>query len=501
MMRTRHILFMLLVILFSFAGIGVGAQPDDWQTQFEQIIHDEMAYYNIPGAAVAVISGGEVIYAEGFGVRSVESGAPFTPETLFRVGSTTKSMTALLIAQLVDEGALSWDTPVTDLFPTFATADPALTDQILVRDLLGMATGLVSTQLDAFDWGTWTLQDLLGVISRQSIDGEFRNSHNYNNEVYALAGYASAVASGLEPTLDSYRTLMQQHIFDPIGMDSAIITDNHAELGDNYAEPYEPNLLGAEDDLAQMIDPPIALVTPAGGVWVSINDMAKYVITQMNGGVTPDGARIVSAESLAVTWQPGASMNYPMQGVEDVRYAMGWVTQTYKAVPMRWHNGGWTGYATQMAILPESDAAILVFSNSSLGGQFNDALVYSFVELWHGLEVEAAPAARALYAPVIAQLNQFREIVQGDIDADAAERYTGMYEGDWKVEYRDDASLWLTHGEWWSFRLVFVPPLGTYFVINNGGLGAQVDFNTLTEPHSFSIRVGEATQFTFDRVE
>jgi CubicO group peptidase (beta-lactamase class C family) len=90
---------------------------DPMLANFEGIIQSEMEYFHIPGAAVAVIQDGQVVYSQGFGVRNVETSEPLTPQTRFRIGSTTKSMTSMLVAQLVDEGLLSWDTPITDIFP------------------------------------------------------------------------------------------------------------------------------------------------------------------------------------------------------------------------------------------------------------------------------------------------------------------------------------------------------------------------------------------------
>lgn len=504
-MQLRQSLVFRFFVLLALLLVGVSplaaqTQADEWIPQLEAVIQSEMAYYRVPGAAVAVIEGDQVVYAAGFGVRDLESGAPFTPQTRFRIGSTTKSMTSLLIAQLVDQGVLTWDTPLTQLLPDFRTADPALTAQIAVRDLMNMATGLINTPFDAFNWGTWTIADLYDAIGAMQIDGEFRNSHHYNNEVYALAGYLAAVASGLDPTVESYAALMQSRIFDPIGMTSALITDDHTRLGDNYALPYELDLLSDADALARMIDPPIGFASPSGAVWANIEDMALYVLTQMNAGVAPNGTRIVSAENLAQTWQPGAPMGAESEFIADRRYGMGWVTQTYRGIPMRWHNGGWSGYATQMAIFPESDSAILVFSNSSLGGQFNDALVYTYAELRHGLDVQAAEQARITYAPVMAQLAQIRLIVSTDITAEDTAPYLGAYEQGWSVEYRGEAGLWLTN-DLWTFRLVFVPLLGQYFVINNGGLGAQVSFDAASTPPTMIINVGTETPFRFARVD
>ncbi|MBI5959998.1 MAG: beta-lactamase family protein, partial [Chloroflexi bacterium] len=138
---TRYLIVGLLLTLWIALPLRSGLAQDstptsaDLLTQFEALIQSEMAYYHIPGAAVAVIQDGEVIYSQGFGSRNVATGDPFTPQTQFRIGSTTKSMTSLLVAQLVDEGKLSWDTPVTEIYPDFQTSDPELTAQLTLRDL------------------------------------------------------------------------------------------------------------------------------------------------------------------------------------------------------------------------------------------------------------------------------------------------------------------------------------------------------------------------------
>ena len=498
----RSIFTAILFLTLAFTSVQAQtSSPDELLSQFEQIITEEMDFYDVPGAAVAVISGDEVIYAQGFGLRDVESGDPFTTETRFRIGSTTKSMTSMLIAQLVDEGLLTWDTPVTDILPDFRTADPALTEQIAVRDLMGMATGLISQDMTLFNWQWWDIQDLYDSVATMPIDGEFRNTHFYNNEVYALAGYIATTVSGLEPTEANYAALLQSYLFEPIGMDSAISTDDLSQLGDNYAHSYEPDLLGETGDFRRMIDPPTALMAPAGAVWTNIEDMARYVITQMNGGVTQEGTRIVSEENLAETWQPGASVEFGTDDFENVAYAMGWITQTYRGVPMRWHNGGWVGYGTQMAIFPESDTALIVFSNSSLGGAFNDALVYTFAELWHGLDVQAVEASRGNFTDILSQLNRIRQYISSEpIDAIRVEPFIGTYEGDWVVDMRDDGSLWVTHGAW-EFQMVYMAMLGQYFVINNGAMGTQINFESEGDTINMVIQLGENDFARFARVE
>ncbi|MBZ0288746.1 MAG: beta-lactamase family protein, partial [Anaerolineae bacterium] len=171
----KKLLIIVILIVAVFSPLTVQAQTpvtEDLLTAFETVIQTEMDYFDIPGAAVAVIAGDDVVYAEGFGERDLEAGAPFTTATRFRIGSTTKSLTSLLIAQLVDEGLLTWDTPVTDLLPEFATADPERTAQMKLRDLMGMGSGLVSSNVDGLYWGDWDVDALLEAVAAQTIDGD-----------------------------------------------------------------------------------------------------------------------------------------------------------------------------------------------------------------------------------------------------------------------------------------------------------------------------------------
>jgi CubicO group peptidase (beta-lactamase class C family) len=116
-------------------------QAEEWQS-FDRAVRDAMGIFGMVGAAAAVVSADGILYSQTFGVRDRGSGAPVTPTTLFRVGSTTKSMTALLVATFVDGGSLAWDQPVIEAWPEFHAPTEELTRSLRVRDLLGMDSGL-----------------------------------------------------------------------------------------------------------------------------------------------------------------------------------------------------------------------------------------------------------------------------------------------------------------------------------------------------------------------
>src|SRR5690606_1005262 len=110
--------------------------------ELEAYIVETMAKLGVPGAAVAIVRDGEIVYANGFGVRELGKDDPVTPETLMMIGSTTKSMTTMLMGTLVDEGLMDWDTPAVEILPSFAVADPEITQRITMRNMVCACTGV-----------------------------------------------------------------------------------------------------------------------------------------------------------------------------------------------------------------------------------------------------------------------------------------------------------------------------------------------------------------------
>jgi len=120
------------------AAAPAASQASDWQ-RFDQAVQAAMPTFGMVGAAVAVVTADGTLHSQTFGVRDRDSGAPVTPATLFRIGSATKSMTALLVATFVDDGTLGWDQPVVEVWPDFHAPTAELTRTLRVRDLMGMA--------------------------------------------------------------------------------------------------------------------------------------------------------------------------------------------------------------------------------------------------------------------------------------------------------------------------------------------------------------------------
>ncbi|MBZ0287498.1 MAG: beta-lactamase family protein, partial [Anaerolineae bacterium] len=168
-------------------GVKPLALTGDRADEFERYIQDTLEQLEIPGAAVAVVQDGEIVYSKGFGVRELGQDDPVTPETLMMVGSTTKSMTTMMMATLVDDGKMDWDQPVIDILPDFAVADPELTKTITVRNLVCACTGVPRRDLE-WVFNSLTPEEIIASLSTFRFFTDFGEAFQYSNQMVATGG-------------------------------------------------------------------------------------------------------------------------------------------------------------------------------------------------------------------------------------------------------------------------------------------------------------------------
>ena len=166
--------------------------------ELEAFIDKYMAAFGIPGAAVGIVQNGQLVYAQGFGEANPETGAPMTPDTHMMIGSTGKSLTTMMMATLVDDGLMTWDTPVVDLYPSFKVKDPELTKTITMRNLVCACTGVPRRDMEwLFNSNHLTPKDTVAALADFEFYTKFGEAFQYSNQMVATAGYiAGQVAEG-----------------------------------------------------------------------------------------------------------------------------------------------------------------------------------------------------------------------------------------------------------------------------------------------------------------
>ncbi|MFF2445716.1 serine hydrolase domain-containing protein [Neobacillus sp. NPDC058068] len=316
-------------------------------SKVDAYIAREMKRQRLPGLALAIVQGDRILYLKGYG-QADSSGRPVTPETPFGLGSIGKSITAMAVLQLAEEGKIDLDAPIQRYIPT--KYDGA--EFITVRQLLNQTSGF--TQISTFRNTLASVNDQYqNAIEKNALSyaekflkGTKQTEHpyTYSNANYVLLGYIVQRVSG-----QSYGDYVKEHIFNPLSMhDSYVTLDEAAAHG--LATPYR-RIFGYN----VAYDGPFVYIAgdaPAGYMYTSAKDMSHYLIAQMNGGRF-EGNTVLSSESI------GLMQTEPVPGT----YAMGWSTDSINGVQFLGSPGGSLGFQAQTFFAPDQQLGVIVFAN------------------------------------------------------------------------------------------------------------------------------------------
>jgi CubicO group peptidase (beta-lactamase class C family) len=320
--------------------------------QLEQLITEAMQAAKVPGAAVAVIYNNEVVYANGFGVTSVEDGGlPCTPNTLFRIGSTSKPLTTTAIMRLVEQGILELDTPIDELLPDLQFSESGAIQQVTLRKLLSHQAALPTA---AEHWGSREPSGLRESVYRDipayRLIAPVGKIWSYSNPGINLAGYLAEAASG-----KPYTELMQELVFDPLAMKRTTF-DPLIAMTYPVAQSHDVDETGALRVQHRYADN--TQHYPSGFAISTVLDLANFAIMLMNGGKFND-QQVLSAESVAEMQRPQASFI----ALNGDGYGLTLSSHDYKGLRRVGHGGRISTFASLFEMIPERGAAVIVLAN------------------------------------------------------------------------------------------------------------------------------------------
>ena len=348
-------------------------QLRDFDTYVERV----RQRFNVPGIAVAIIKDGKVVLERGYGVREMGKPARVDEHTMFAIASNTKAFTAAALSILADEGKLSLDDRVIDHLPWFRMADPYVTHEMRLRDLLAHRSGLGLGAGDLLYWpGTdYTTEEVARRLKDVPLTGSFRGQYAYDNILYGVAELVIEKASG--QTFDGF---LQARIFAPLGMTETRFNSDHLKPNDNVATGH------AKADFKDL--EPVAPMTwhnvsGAGGLYASAHDLTKWMRVQLDGGVMAgegdDAKRLFSAKRQKAMWSVITPMNIPEPSVPELSavkpnflgYGEGWQLSDYRGRKLVWHTGGWPGMVSRLTLVPEHKLGVVVLTSAEVGAAFN----------------------------------------------------------------------------------------------------------------------------------
>jgi CubicO group peptidase (beta-lactamase class C family) len=354
-MRTRTGIRGIGVALFLLLLFGspstVVAEPLPDYTAIDRYVQAQMDANHFPGVAIAVVNGGSVAHAQGFGHDG--QGQAVTPRTPFMIGSNSKSFTALAVMQLADAGLVDVDAPVQRYLPHFHVADATASAQITVRHLLNQRSGLPAAAAgDALlEFHDASLQQTLAELSGVKLNALPGTAYEYANANYMLLGMVvESVAH--EP----YASYIQRHILDKLQM-----RDTRLESGPAVGYRFwfgvpVPDSMPYRSDFASV---------PTGGVVSTAEDMSHYLAMYLKDGEY-SGTRVASAAAIA-EMERGVSDVTFTEGERTVRlaYGMGWATGKIGNTPAVYHTGGSPQFSSWMVLIPSQQRALITLTNAN----------------------------------------------------------------------------------------------------------------------------------------
>jgi CubicO group peptidase (beta-lactamase class C family) len=373
--------------------------------ELKAFVETSMKQLGVPGASIALVDQGRLVFSGGFGVRELGKPTPVDADTLFIIASNTKGMSTLLLAELVDEGKLAWDQPVTQVYPAFQLGSPETTSKVLVKHLVCACTGLPRKD---FDWifntarGTpaGTTFDQLAKTEPTSGFGEV---FQYNNLMASAAGYIGGHLVYPDKELGAaYDAAMQDRIFGPLGMKDTTFDMAKAQAG-NFASPHGDDIDGKPAVAAMDLNYTMLPYRPAGGAWSSANDLIKYVQLELALGKLPDGKRLVSEKNLLARRAPGVSTG------EDEFYGMGLEEDLSLGVTVVHHGGSMAGYKSDIIFLPDAQIGAVILTNADNGGAMLGAFRRRLLEVVYDGKPEAAGNVASSAAASQAYIAKARE--------------------------------------------------------------------------------------------
>src|SRR6266702_3532791 len=314
---------------------------------FDAYVAKAVTDWRVPGLAIVIVKDDSVVFIKGYGVRELGKPDPVTVHTRFGNMSTTKAFTAMLVAMLADSGPLSLDDPVQKYEPAVLFADPYVTREITVRDLLTHRVGFGDPD---YLWGSSGLD--FATITRRlrlvPVQTSFRSRFQYNNVTYALAGDVAAHAAGT-----TWQALLHTRILGPLGMTETV------------ADASELKAAGITD-----VTSPHGIVdiAPAGAIFSTATDMAKWLRFLLDSGRVA-GRRLVSAQNFAQLFRPQQVVQRPFYPTATLislyfqAYGLGWILQDYRGEFTAIHTGSIEGRSAIVGLIPSRRAGGAIFTN------------------------------------------------------------------------------------------------------------------------------------------
>jgi len=372
----RRVIVVLALFVLTSGSTAAQAPSRD----FDRYVTAAMRAWKVPGLAVAIVKNDSVVYAKGYGVRTLGTEVAVDPTTLFAIGSSSKAFTAAAVGILVDAKRVAWDDRVSRHLPGFALFDDYANQQVTVRDILSHRSGL--SRGDLLWYGTDL--DRAEIVRRVRFlepSWSFRSQFGYQNIMFLTAGQLVESVSG-----QSWDDFVRERIFEPLGMRSTNTSTKALAGLPNVATPHAE----IDDTVRTVAWRNIDNIAPAGSINSNVLDMAQWVRLHLNQGEI-GGKRILSSSVVAEMQKPNTII--PFEGVSArlysesnfLSYGLAWFLQDHRGRKVVQHGGNIDGMSALVAMMPSEKVGLVILTNMN-GTSLPTALMYRIFDAYLGVE-------------------------------------------------------------------------------------------------------------------
>lgn len=388
-------------------------------SHIDRLIDESMLAWRQPGLAVCITNARQVVYSKGFGVRRQGERAAVDADTIFSIGSCTKPFAAATVALLVDEGRLDWDDRVVDHLPDLRLYDEAVTQEVRIRDLLCMRTGISSGE-HRHRFLCRDRRDYLRRLRYHAPLHPFRAQYSYWTD-----GYTVLAELVLATTGERWTEFARDRLWCPLGMRRTNADHRIAREDANSTAPHEL-IDGRVTPIPWMYEDHVARA--AGGMNAPVSDLVPWLQLMIGGGQWK-GKQLISAVSMREMHNPhtpirgeyaeaefASVVGEGPTGIRFASYALGWYVHDYRGHTVIYHTGKRDGFRSIMGFLPDHAIGIAVLINSS-NYLMQVGVFQSLLDLLLG--IDGADWSREFLRQKVRQDLSLREVEQRELEARA----------------------------------------------------------------------------------
>lgn len=394
---SRPVTLFLLASLWTVGAVRAQIDIGD----FESVVQAEIRDNGVPGAAVALVTGDRIVLAKGFGVASLETGQPVTPDTLFHLGSITKTLTAVAAVILAEQGKIKLDEPV----GRWVEGLPPSLAKLTLHQLLTQTGGLRDSPGGDGLHEESALGEFLRTQTGDAALFEPGRAFSYSNIGYALAGYSLEKATG-----KPYADVMRETLFEPLGMTRTTLRPLEA-ITWPVAVGHEPQESGPPKVVRPMVDD--TRIWPAGYAFSSLNDLSRLLVALLNGGRL-EGKQVLPAGAVEKLLEPRVEI--PTNTFFEGRYGYGLFFHEGRGERIALHAGTLTGFSSEIRMIPGRRSAVILLTNRG-DNRMEKSFTRALDLLLPGVTPPKTAARREL-----------------KMSAEEMQRYVGTYDNRWPMD-------------------------------------------------------------------